>query len=59
MVTEEAGGRNACPRRKAGVPRLYDVPERVLETWATPRAACYFWYVRTVEIKPTRRQLVP
>jgi len=59
MVIEEAGERKTCPRCTATVPRLYDLPERVLVSRAAPRAACYFCYVRTVGIKPTRRRLVP
>lgn len=59
MITDEAGERRACPRCTAKTPHLYTLPERVLMSRAAPRAACYFCYVRTVGIKPTRRRLVP
>jgi DNA-binding response OmpR family regulator len=50
---------SAVRRCTARVPRVYELPERVLVSRAAPRAACYFCYVRTVGIKPTRRRLVP
>jgi hypothetical protein len=58
VVGERVGAMSACPRCNAGVPRLYGLPERVLQSLAAPHVACYVCYVRMVGIKPTRRQLV-
>jgi hypothetical protein len=39
-------------------PRLYTLPAKALRGRRVARPACYFCFIRTTGIKPTRRQLV-
>jgi hypothetical protein len=39
-------------------PRLYLLPPRVSQTRPGAGPACYFCFIRTTGIKPTRRQIV-
>jgi hypothetical protein len=47
-----------CHLCNAPAPRLYALPSRVREVRPGAGPACYFCFIRTTGIKPTRRQIV-
>jgi hypothetical protein len=47
-----------CQMCNAPSPRLYTVPAKSLRGRRIDGSACYFCYIRTTGIKPTRSKLV-
>jgi hypothetical protein len=50
--------REECHLCNAPAPKLYLLPPRVRQVRPSAGPACYFCFIRTAGIKPTRRQIV-